>query len=95
MPADETALFDLEDKLLTVWDEMWNAYEEAGGGVPSMALINIGEKLHKLISSRLRMKLGPVFDEDNPEASLIMLERMKQQLIKQVAQRQRLQMISS
>lgn len=93
MPANESTLIEIEDHLLALWDEAYRAYEEVGG-FPPMALVQLGEKLHGLISKRLKDKLGPVFDPENPEAALIMLERMRAQILKQLEAKQRLRAVA-
>lgn len=86
-------LLDVEQKLLEAVDRAWAAYEqqcEQSMGAPlapPRALVDLLFKAHTAIGSRMRSKLGVGFDPNNPERTLLQIERIKQMLIKQIEQR--------
>ncbi len=89
--SPEFALLELEEKLLTLVDQMWTAYEENEAGIPPVALINAITKCHETISRRIKQKVGGMFDPNNPEAALIEIEKIRAMVLRQLEQKRRLQ----
>jgi hypothetical protein len=87
--SPEHELLDLEEKLLTLVDQAWEAYESAGAGMPPMALLNVITKAHGVIAVRIKQKLGGTFDPNNPEAALIEIEKIRAMVMRQLEQKQR------
>ena len=90
----ELALLELEERFLDMVDQAWEVYQEQGAGLPPMTLVNLMEKAHRIISGRLKAKLGSTFDPDNPEASLIQIERIRDLIVKQIEQKSRARVMS-
>jgi hypothetical protein len=88
--SPEFALLELEEKLLIMVDQAWAAYEEAGAGLPPAALLNTITKAHSVISARLKQKIGGGFDPNNPEKTLIEIEKIKFMVLRQLEQKKRL-----
>lgn len=91
----EFVLLELEEKMLTTVEQMWEAYERQEGGAPSALLVSTMTKLHGLISNRLKYKLGSgVFDPNDLEGSLLELEKIRDILVMKIEQKHRLRTAS-
>jgi hypothetical protein len=88
--SPEYALLDLEEKLLTLVEEAWNAYEDSEAPMPPMNLVNIITKAHGVIAQRLKQKLGGTFDPNRPEEALIEIEKIRALILRQLEQKRRL-----
>ncbi len=92
--SPEFALLELEEKLLVMVDQAWEAYEQNGAGMPPMALLNVITKAHGVISARLKQKLGGAFDPNEPERALIEIEKIRAMVLRQIEQKHRLRAAS-
>jgi hypothetical protein len=87
--SPEYELLELEEKLLVMVDQAWEAYELNGAGMPPMALLNIIAKAHSTIAARMKHKLGGSFDPNNPEAALLEIEKIRAMIMRQLEQKRR------
>ncbi len=90
----DAVLLELEEKLLVCVDQAWEAYEQQEGGYPPPMLTELIIKAHKTIAEGHKRRLGGMFDPNNPEQSLLELERMAAALTRQIQQKHRLRTAS-
>lgn len=88
--SDE-ALTGVEKKMLDAFETAYAEWEETMSPLP-MSLVKLGETVHRMVLARLGKRGGMNMAEmmKNPGAALVHLEKMKAQLLKMIAQQERL-----